>query len=146
MRLITYHRLREIGDPNDKYICEDHWRAWYDFNRKLNISIAGHINKVPKKMLFDDHLSVSFSSLSLEQQAHHELTDLFTSEKISTLVLDYLNLHEIRILSETCSAMRETVKLYLQNESVWKRLLSLHFFVDRPLDGKNFATSFAEIV
>ena len=145
LRLITYHRLREIGDPNDKYICEDHWRAWYDFNRKLNISIAGHINKVPKKMLFDDHLSVSFSSLSLEQQAHHELTDLFASEKISTLVLDYLNLFEIRILSETCSAMRETVKLYLQNESVWKRLLSLHFFVDRPLDGNNFATSFAEI-
>lgn len=74
-----------------------------------------------------------------------QLTDLFTSGNIATLVFDCLNLFDLRVLSETSSAMRETVKFYLQNESVWKRLLSVHFFVDRPLDGKTFATSFAEI-
>ena len=62
--------------------------------------------------------------------------------KLQKNILDCLNIHQLKNMRLTCAALNMLVKSYLEDESVWHRLLMEHFFVDRALEEKSYSVTF----
>ncbi len=148
--LITYFRLDKIGDPFKVYICNQHWKNWYHYNYKIKQALSFYVDGVKDKNQFMnliDAVGDSNCNPSHTQPSHLVTPFLFFEEASQLLihVLNNLNLNELNTLSLTCKSMNQKVKKYLEDDTVWERLLMEHFFVNRKLNGKTYLESFRAI-
>ena len=70
---------------------------------------------------------------------------LMVKNELVDKILSNLDLHDLRSLSFTWKFFNEKIKLFLENDVVWERLLMKQYFVDRQLNGKSYCESFKVI-
>ena len=147
MLVITYFKLDKIGDPFEAYICNHHWRNWYRYNYKIKQALYLYVGDAREQNQFLNLIDAVGDTLNHTELSHHVTPGIFFEEASHLLshVLQNLNFNELKTLSLTCTFMNQQVKMYLQDDTVWERLLIDHFFVSRKLSGKNFQESFKAI-
>eukprot|EP00112_Aurelia_sp_Birch-Aquarium-sp1_P015804 Seg353.9 transcript_id=Seg353.9/GoldUCD/mRNA.D3Y31 product="hypothetical protein" protein_id=Seg353.9/GoldUCD/D3Y31 len=147
MLVITYFRLDKIRDPFEAHICNQHWRNWYRYNYKIKQALCFYLDDAKEQNQFLNLIDAAGHTPSHTELSHNVTPGIFFEEASHLLihVLHNLNCDELKTLSLTCKFMNQQVKIYLQDDTIWERLLIDKFFVSRKLTGKKFHESFKAI-